>query len=54
MSIYPQIETLGDICRYHDREGGSRDALIFRQRETSYALLDQFSLQVPPTRAAFS
>jgi acyl-CoA synthetase (AMP-forming)/AMP-acid ligase II len=46
MSIFPQIETLGDICRYHGREGGSRDALIFRQRVTSYAMLDQFASQV--------
>jgi acyl-CoA synthetase (AMP-forming)/AMP-acid ligase II len=46
MSFYPQFKTLGDICSYHGAERRQQDALVFRDRVTTYASLDQYANQV--------
>lgn len=46
MAFYPQFKTLSDICSYHAAERGERDALVFRERVTSYAALDQYADQL--------
>jgi long-chain acyl-CoA synthetase len=43
---FAQMQTLGDIARYHARERPDAAALVFEGRETAYAAFDRRSNQV--------
>ena len=43
---FAQMQTLGDIARYHARERPDAPALVFEARETSFAAFDRRSNQV--------
>ncbi len=46
MAIYPEIQTLADISRYHAIQNGSATALIFENHKTTYRELDERVNQV--------
>jgi acyl-CoA synthetase (AMP-forming)/AMP-acid ligase II len=46
MAIYPQFQTIGDICSHHGQHNAQNDALVFQGKATSYAQLDHKVNQV--------
>ena len=52
MPHYPQLKTLADSCRFQSKENGALDALVFRDRVTTYEQLNQYASRVANGLAA--